>query len=865
MLSAVGCKNKNLDSESRQLQLAIGALDGNFNPFFYTSQNDGSMISMTQISMLTVNENGDIVCGDDQPTVVQSYTTTMKDSAGQVTTEGDEAATTEYEFVIKNGIKFSDGKDLTIKDVLFNFYVYLDPAYTGSATMYSTDIRGLKSYRSQVSIPEDSEDAGMEGTFSGKASVRINNLIDWSYYGTPSLTEQGQKDLQTVKTLFTEELESDWNNVSDSWEEGYKNSHRFTAAWQAYLYQEGIIEVQTKRNDNGAVVQIFEDKNGDGERQDGELYYTTLDPCQPGATQGEEGQVVAQHHIDEIAKATTDAEIDKYIQENSTSTGTVSREYAKEQLERKYSVDTAYRNYTGDRTIYKVLTSFASGSEALTEFTNDERTAYYDEIKKQNNGLAIKTISGITTYKNGAGNDVLKIVINGIDPKAIYNFSIPIAPLHYYSGTYNGHDYVAEANGLDKFGVEFSDSEFFKQVLQGQDGSGKNGLPMGAGAYMATNSKGGDASRRTFFENNICYFKRNEYFNTVAKNIDNAKIKYINYKVMSDDKILTALVTEEIDYGMPNANKSNKNQVVSHDGYLESKEYDTGGYGYVGINPKFVPEHQVREAIMKSFATKKIINYYGTELASIITRPMSKTSWAYPSPAPEEYPSIAFETDANKIAALVESAGYVKEGGIYTKRRMINGQGNARIGDKLKLTFTIAGESSDHPAYRMLMDAADVLNGIGFDVTVQTDLQALKKMTNGNLAVWAAAWSSATDPDMYQVYHKDSKASSVRNWNYPNILNNSSEWGYEYNIIQELSDYIDKGRETNDREGPDGRIATYAKCLDLVMDLAVEFPTYQRKDLCVYNKNVIDGGTLVKSPTHYVGLFDRIWEIDYVK
>ena len=58
MLAAVGCKKAKLDPEKRQLTLATAALDGNFNPFFYTSQNDGNMISMTQISMLTVDSDG---------------------------------------------------------------------------------------------------------------------------------------------------------------------------------------------------------------------------------------------------------------------------------------------------------------------------------------------------------------------------------------------------------------------------------------------------------------------------------------------------------------------------------------------------------------------------------------------------------------------------------------------------------------------------------------------------------------------------------------------------------------------------------------------------------------------------------------
>ena len=55
-----------------------------------------------------------------------------------------------------------------------------------------------------------------------------------------------------------------------------------------------------------------------------------------------------------------------------------------------------------------------------------------------------------------------------------------------------------------------------------------------------------------------------------------------------------------------------------------------------------------------------------------------------------------------------------------------------------------------------------------------------------------------------------------------------------------------------------------ADCLDLTMQLAVELPTYQRKDLCVYNKNVISAKSLVQNPNYNIGLFDKIWEIDYV-
>ena len=81
-------------------------------------------------------------------------------------------------------------------------------------------------------------------------------------------------------------------------------------------------------------------------------------------------------------------------------------------------------------------------------------------------------------------------------------------------------------------------------------------------------------------------------------------------------------------------------------------------------------------------------------------------------------------------------------------------------GNKLSFTFTIAGDSADHPAYATMERAASILNKIGFDISVKTDSTALIKLASGQLQVWAAAWSSSSDPDMYQVYHKDSTATS---------------------------------------------------------------------------------------------------------
>ena len=117
-------------------------LSGLFNPFYATSGTDMDVVGMTQISMLGTDKEGNPVAGDEESTVVKAFDYVINGSG--------EDAKTVYTFVIKNGLKFSDGKPLTMNDVMFNIYEYLDPVYTGSSTMYSIDIEGLSRYRTQV-------------------------------------------------------------------------------------------------------------------------------------------------------------------------------------------------------------------------------------------------------------------------------------------------------------------------------------------------------------------------------------------------------------------------------------------------------------------------------------------------------------------------------------------------------------------------------------------------------------------------------------------------------------------------------------------------------------------------------------------
>lgn len=893
MLFTVACNKGGQanDPESRWLALSLGVPDGVFNPYFSTSLVDVKVISMTQASLITsdVDSNGDVVpvAGEQYPTVAKAFETKYYDSA--TPGEGSECepaaaangGRTEYRFLIKNGMKFSDGEPLTIKDVLFNFYVYLDPVYTGSNTMYSVNIQGLNAYRTNDSEANDLTGESDLGT--DEARARIQTLIDFGNKkdGFDSLEgdqyKQARDDFEYVKTKFREELTTDWNNMASTWQETYKVNYTFEYPWQAYLFQEGLVEAQKKRYEisEGKYVtkEIRVDSTGkdiDPTKPENKEAYnngkilTTLDKWYEGNTQnGSTEQRYAQDYIDQF--------------ENVTD----------EEAMKETAIDILYRNKMPDSGLGlpEVLTVWATASNVFSDWVAEERGKALE-----NSDHPQYFISGIRTEKvttfdlDGNGEeeqlggtyDVLKIIINDVDPAAIWQFGITIAPLHYYSGTYGDKNYVTEFNGdtaisdynsagTDNlcFGVKRGDFNFFQEVLRAER---KSGVPVGAGPYKASTENGGTAtSKGQFYNNNLVNYERNDNFTTMGDQIDNAKIKYMRYKVVDESRIISSVESGDIDYGEPNATQTNKSYIDARSSTFGISYYMTNGFGYVGVNPTYIPVLEVRQIIMLAMDTGLSLGYYG-DLAKEIFRPMSNTSWAYPEDCGNyfEENEIGPENENGEYGSLPSDADTVKQYLIDIGcREGSDGVLSDEYGNKLKYTFTIAGANSDHPAYNMFNEAANRLNQCGFDITVSTDPNALLKLTSGELAVWAAAWSSGVDPDMYQVYHKDSQASSTLNWGYKTIYNdNTSKYEREREIIDAMSEKIMKARKTTVTST---RATIYEECLNDVMSLAVELPVYQRADLCVYNKAVLDPASLNQYPNATIGLIDRIWEVNYIK
>lgn len=816
-------------------------LDGLFNPFYSTTSADGTIVGMTQIAMITTGYvNGEVVeaYGDNEAVVVKDYSKSYNSSND----------TTTYTFVIKNGIKFSDGKPLTMNDVLFNMYVYLDPAYAGSATMYSIDIAGLQEYRTQQ---ETSNSTGtgniINQTAQNRAHDRINELVNayrqagkqstqGSYYASAETMRKflssynpsnGYKaavavssefdkvtsanilaDYEKVLTLFREELESDYNGATENFvEEPYKSCGTKFDEVLSFMALEGYVTFE------------YETKEGGG------YDYTKI-------------KKVNINYAQDVIKTKEDA-INLVFEDKING-----------------SFD-------------QVVTMWGTAAKLLTDFTSKATEVLLKENLKDGQ-LSIPNISGIVslghtkgyenvksvtasngtytvahehntdgTVKNDGEYDVLQITVNGVDPKAIWSFAFAVAPQHYYAPGYE----VDIAN--NKFGVEWASYEFMTNVIQATE---TTKVPMGAGAYKATNKANGDNPKgNEFYQDNVVYFKANKDFLLGAP-----KTEKVRYQVVSSSNALNALSSGSVHFVSPQLTDNNMEKIENLKAKgIKSMFTDQLGYGYIGINAGKIPDINIRKAIMTAMDTARAIDYYRSGTASRIYWPMSKVSWAYPSGDSEydnghAYPAVKF--DAEKAKTQIKN--YMSAANVEA--------GNS----DLKITFTIAGSNlTEHPAYSVFLNAASILNDCGWNIEVVADTQALTKLSTGSLAVWAAAWGSTVDPDLYQVYHKNSTATSTLAWGYREILANPAKYSEENTIINQLSDLIDQARETDDKTT---RTDLYEQAMKKILDLAVELPVYQRSVLYAYDSTVIKESSLPKELNPYTSPLDKLWEIELV-
>ncbi len=439
----------------------------------------------------------------------------------------------------------------------------------------------------------------------------------------------------------------------------------------------------------------------------------------------------------------------------------------------------------------------------------------------------------------------LRVVTSELDATMIYNFNIPVAPLHYY-GDESQYDYENH-----KFGFPKGDLSIVKE---------KTTQPLGAGPYVFKEASNGVV----YMEANPLYYK------------GEPKTKYLNYIETKEADMLNGIETGTCDLATPSYSTEVAAQIAELNGGDESLEGDVittllvdyRGYGYVGLSGDNVkvgndPSSDASKNLRKAIATvisayrdEGIDSYYGNT-ASVINYPISNTSWAAPQVTDDGY-TVAYSVDVDgnpiytsdmsaeeKYAAALEAAlGYFEAAGYTVTDGKLTA---APDGAKLEYTVNIGGGGAgDHPTFLILKNAADAFESIGFTLTVNdlanaSDLYA--SYQTGVAEMWCAAWQSSADPDMYQLYHSEGATNYYR-------INDA-----------DLDDLIMEARQSTDQTYRKG---LYKAAMEIIMDWGVELPVYQRSEAYVVSTERVDVSSLPSDMTPYYSYMNE-WENVVVK
>ncbi len=457
----------------------------------------------------------------------------------------------------------------------------------------------------------------------------------------------------------------------------------------------------------------------------------------------------------------------------------------------------------------------------------------------------------------------MRIVMTKVDAVAIYQLGVAICPLHYY-GDASLYDY-----DNDSFGFPKGDLSLVRA---------KTTQPMGAGPYKFIK-----------FENGVVYFEANEnYFKGAPK------IKHMNFlETTADQDKLNGITTGTIDIGDPSFTNDNIAAILATNSngeltgdIITTNTVDNLGYGYIGQNAMNVnvngePASDASKALRKAFGTifsvyrdVAIDSYYG-DRAAVINYPISNTSWAAPRPADDGY-KVAFsvDVDGNDIytadmtaeqkyeAALQAALGWFEKAGYTVTDGKLTA---APKGAKLEYTFWIPADGiGDHPAFMIVDEARKALETIGMTLVIK-DLSNSSDLWDNldaiQVEMWAAAWGATVDPDMYQIYYSDVANGPTKEPG-KNPQGGPAQGGsnYEYCIADpELDQIILDARASTDQAY---RKAMYKAALDIVVDWAVETPTYQRQNAVLFSTERVNMATMTPDITTFYGWASEIENIE---
>ena len=337
-----------------------------------------------------------------------------------------------------------------------------------------------------------------------------------------------------------------------------------------------------------------------------------------------------------------------------------------------------------------------------------------------------------------------------------------------------------------------------------------NMVPLGSGPYIFK----GFADNIATVTANVNYFEGVPVIGTV-------KFQYV-----PEADALASLSSGVIDICNPSGSKENVEELESLG--LAYDLTDNAGYGYSGYNCNNLDINVRRGLFSLMNRRASVAGYYGSKIAQVIERPMTTVITEYPDDAAEYYPY-----DPAKALEYFKAAGYEQVNG-----KLVNANG-----EQLVVNAYIGGDGvGDHPAYAMYTQAAEDMKNLGGELQINDVQFAVLQsaMNDGTADIFTLAWGNVTNCD------KSSQFSSNGGQNRYNIKDDRMDA-----LLVEIMQTVDL----------EERKALVAEMLDLAMDLAIELPLYQRKNILAYNGDNVDLSSFPEETTAFWDYSSELWKV----
>ena len=211
--------------ENVPLVVGSGSFSEKFSPFYYETVYDRYALELTQVELYTTDRVGAIISNAIEGET-HEYNGTEYHYTGIADTSVvyDEATdTTKYTAKLREDVYFSDGEQLTADDVIFTYYVYLDPAYVGPTTLRTYPIIGLQDYMTQTTSDVYAKyEALANGIQEGGADHEWSEDDAWT-------KDQQETYWALINDRWTFEVEGIVNTVNSKYADRAEETIGFTA------------------------------------------------------------------------------------------------------------------------------------------------------------------------------------------------------------------------------------------------------------------------------------------------------------------------------------------------------------------------------------------------------------------------------------------------------------------------------------------------------------------------------------------------------------------------------------------------------------------------------------------------------------